>query len=108
MLAFLVNCAMKTGGAVYIVTNKWKNVLYIGVTTDLIRRVSEHKSNSDRNTFTGKYACNVLVYYENHPRIEDAIKREKQLKKWNREWKENLINRFNPGWVDLHDSLFRK
>lgn len=79
-------------------TNKSK--LYIGVTNDLKRRVMEHK-NSSASGFTSKYNCVNLVWFESFNDIDSAIKREKKLKKWNREWKDELINKNNHLWVDL-------
>ena len=87
-------------GYVYIMTNKSNHVLYIGVTTDLVRRVMEHKDSSG-SRFTIKYNCNKLVYYEVFDVIEDAIRRETQLKGWQRQWKINLIDKLNPKWQDL-------
>ncbi len=84
----------------YILTNKNHTVLYIGVTNDLKRRLKQHKQKSNKG-FTGKYNVEKLVYFESSPYVENAIKREKQLKKWNRSWKENLINEMNPDWNDL-------
>jgi len=85
---------------VYIVTNHSKTTLYIGVTANIVERITQHK-NKIGSYFTIKYNLNYVVYIEEFDRIEDAIKREKQLKKWNREWKENLINKDNPEWKDL-------
>ncbi len=85
---------------VYILTNKNNNVLYIGVTNDLERRVFEHK-NKLVEGFTKKYNLNKLIYYEITEDVSSAIEREKQLKNWHREWKINLINSFNPKWKDL-------
>ncbi|HAX15975.1 MAG TPA: endonuclease [Leeuwenhoekiella sp.] len=85
---------------IYILTNKNHTVLYIGVTSDLKRRLKQHKQKSNKG-FTGKYNVEKLVYFESSPYVENAIKREKQLKKWNRAWKENLINEMNPDWNDL-------
>jgi putative endonuclease len=85
---------------VYILTNKSNNVLYIGVTNDLIRRIFEHK-NKLVEGFTKKYNLRKLVYYEATNDIESAINREKQLKNWHRNWKMNLIDQFNPDWKDL-------
>ena len=89
--------------ATYILSNYKKTVLYIGVTNDLNRRILEHKSKIDPNSFTVK--CNVdrLVYFEKFQSVNDAIAREKQLKHWNREWKERLINEKNPEWKDLSE-----
>ena len=91
-------------GYVYIMTNKSNRVLYIGVTTDLVRRVSEHRDSSG-SRFTIKYNCNKLIYYEVFDEIEDAIQRETQLKWWQRQWKINLIKRANPKWQDLGATL---
>ncbi len=87
-------------GFVYIMSNKNRNVLYIGVTNDLIRRVCEHKS-GEFNGFTKKYKCKYLIYYEYFDRIKNAIKREKQLKNWKRNWKFDLIKKRNPEMKDL-------
>ena len=86
---------------VYFMTNSDNTVLYIGMTNDLYRRVLEHKTKVTRGSFAYKYNCNKLVYYEEYQQVEDAIAREKQLKKWNREWKNNLIVAENPEWRDL-------
>jgi len=89
---------------VYILTNKSNNVLYIGVTNDLIRRLFEHKTKLVEG-FTKKYNLQKLVYYEATNEIESAIKREKQLKNWHRGWKMNLIDQFNPNWRDLSNDF---
>ena len=89
---------------IYILSNESNNVLYIGVTNDLKRRVDEHKSKINKG-FTNKYNVSKLVHFEVFPRITLAIEREKLLKKWKREWKENLINEQNPEWKDLFDDL---
>jgi putative endonuclease len=89
----------------YILTNKRHTVLYIGVTNDIERRVFEHKSKINKS-FTQKYNVSDLVYYEEFTDIRVAIAREKLLKKYKREWKENLINAFNPTWVDLAADWF--
>jgi putative endonuclease len=81
------------------------DVLYIGVTSDLFTRIPEHKNKVYVTAFTAKYNCNKLVYYETYGRIEDAIAREKQLKKWNRQWKIDLIKKMNPEWEDLFENL---
>ncbi|MFZ3138766.1 MAG: GIY-YIG nuclease family protein [Thermodesulfovibrionales bacterium] len=85
---------------VYILTNKQNGVLYIGVTNNLERRMYEHK-NKLMEGFTKKYNLGRLVYFEETDSIESAIKREKQLKNWRRDWKTKLINDFNPDWKDL-------
>jgi len=87
-------------GYVYIMSNYNRNVLYIGVTNDLERRVKEHKSGKG-SEFTSKYRCFYLVYFERIQGIEQAIKREKQLKNWKRIWKFNLIKEINPELKDL-------
>jgi putative endonuclease len=90
--------------AVYIMSNKKQGTLYIGVTSDLIKRIYEHK-NSFVESFTAKYYLKKLVYYELHENMEEAIKREKRLKKWNRDWKVSLIEKNNPDWNDLYPSI---
>ena len=85
---------------IYILSSPNKSVLYIGVTNDLQRRIAEHKSKMFEG-FSKKYNCTDLVYFEKHNQIEKAILRENQLKKWKREWKENLINSENSDWTDL-------
>ena len=78
--------------------------LYIGVTSDLIARVWQHKNNAVEG-FTKKYEVHQLVWYEPHENMESAILREKVLKKWNRIWKLRLIEQFNPEWQDLYEQL---
>ena len=90
---------------IYILSNKKNGTLYIGVTNDLERRVFEHK-NKPIKGFTKKYGLNKLVYFESHQFIDDAIKREKQLKNWNRQWKIALIEENNPNWNDLSQVWF--
>ena len=75
------------------------STIYIGVTNDLQRRVKEHKSKRVKG-FSSRYNCVFLVYFEEFNSIEEAIKREKQLKKWNRSWKNELIKEKNPDWID--------
>jgi putative endonuclease len=89
---------------VYIITNKKDGTLYIGVTSDIIKRIYEHK-NSFVDSFTKKYNLNNLVYYEVYEDIQEAIKREKQLKAGSRSKKIELINSINENWNDLYDSL---
>ena len=91
-------------GYVYIMANGLGNVLYIGVTTDLIRRIEEHVSGCG-SKFADKYNCHKLVYYEVFQTIDEAIRREKQLKWWHRQWKRDLIEKKNPRWVDLAKNL---
>ena len=87
---------------VYILSNWNNHVLYIGVTNNLMRRLYEHK-NDFVEGFTKKYRVHKLVYYEEYSDVKDAIQREKQLKKWNRIKKENLIQQLNPTWKDLSE-----
>lgn len=89
---------------VYILTNKNNTVLYIGMTNNLIRRLYEHKNKIIKG-FTARYNIDKLVYYEITNDVEEAIVREKILKKWNRRKKENLINISNPNWEDLSVSF---
>lgn len=89
---------------VYILTNKMYGTLYVGVTSDLPKRIWEHKSKVV-DGFSKKYDLDKLVYYEVHENAESAIKREKRLKKWNRKWKIELIQKQNPGWQDLFESI---
>jgi len=89
---------------VYILANKLGGTLYIGVTNDLVRRVYEHRTDAVPG-FTKKYAVHHLVYYEQFSDIENAIRREKRLKKWPRAWKTQLIEKTNPNWDDLFPSI---
>lgn len=84
----------------YMLSNKYHGTLYIGVTNDLERRMFEHKNQLNEG-FSKKYSLNRLVYFETFQYINDAIKREKNMKKWKRQWKINLIEKENPGWNDL-------
>ena len=89
---------------VYILANKPNGTLYIGVTNDLVRRVYEHKTDAV-DGFTKRYAVHRLVYFEATENIEFAIRREKRLKKYSRDWKINLIAGENPGWDDLYPQV---
>ena len=91
---------MAYGGTTYIMSNKKRNVLYIGVTSELISRVIQHKK-GNASLFTKKYKCQFLVYFEHYGFIEEAIAREKVLKNWKRAWKYELIRKFNPDLRDL-------
>ena len=95
---------MKKKGYIYFVTNKYNIVLYTGVTNSLVRRSAEHGEHQG-STFTQRYNCDKLVYYEVFPDIEQAIAREKQLKHFKREWKDQLVNAVNPEWRDLSEGL---
>ena len=95
---------MQKESYVYILASRRNGTLYIGVTSDLIKRVWEHK-NKMVGGFTAKYSVDQLVYYEQYRDIMEAIKREKILKKWLRKWKLDLIEKSNPNWVDLYNDL---
>ena len=90
---------------VYIMTSQGNNVLYTGVTSNLEKRVQEHKSNKYPHSFTSRYKCYKLVHYEMTNNIESALGREKQIKAGNRKQKLELISAENPEWTDLSDSL---
>ncbi len=88
-------------------TNQYHTTLYIGVTSDLIIRVQQHKNKEDKKSFTARYNLNKLIYYETFLYIEEAILREKQIKKWSRAKKEQLISSGNSDWNDLWDCEVR-
>ena len=89
---------------IYVMTNKAMGILYIGVTTDIAARVFAHR-NGTGSTFCKKWGLTRLVFVEPHARIDEAIVREKALKKWKRVWKLRLISEANPEWNDLYDDL---
>ncbi|MEM9996430.1 MAG: GIY-YIG nuclease family protein [Bacteroidota bacterium] len=89
-------------GTVYILASRRNGTLYVGVTSDLARRIREHKQGSIPG-FTRKYGVQRLVYIEEFDDIQDAMVRERRLKKWNRAWKLELIEEANPGWRDLYE-----
>ena len=91
---------------VYILANSKNGTLYIGVTANLVKRVYEHKQGFI-SSFTKKYKVHKLVYFETTPDIKEAIQREKQLKKWQRQWKIDLIEKHNPNWKDLYPDLLK-
>ena len=91
-------------GYVYILASQRNGTLYIGVTSDLIKRIYEHKNNLVED-FTKKHNIKLLVHYEIADDIATAIQREKILKKWNRGWKLDLIEANNPGWRDLYEDI---
>ena len=99
-----MNANIEIGGYVYILASAMAGTLYIGVTSDLIKRISEHRLGVTGG-FTSKYKVHRLVYYEPHGTIEAAIKRETQLKGWKRAWKIRLIEETNPKWDDLFPKL---
>ncbi len=92
---------MERGGYVYILTNINHSVLYIGVTSNLRDSILEHKAKIYPKSFTAKYNCTILVYFEFYDSIEEAIGREKQLKNWKRVWKMELIQKVNPNFTTL-------
>jgi putative endonuclease len=91
---------------VYILASERNGTIYVGVTSDVVRRAWEHKTDAMEG-FTRKYGVHMLVYYEQHSTMPDAILREKQLKRWKRVWKMELIERFNPTWRDLYEDILR-
>ena len=95
---------MERQPAVYILASERNGTIYIGVTSDLVKRAWEHK-NDTVDGFTKRYGVHRLVYYELHGDMLAAITREKQLKKWNRAWKLELIEEKNPEWKDLWDEI---
>ena len=95
---------MPKGGHVYIMANRYRGTLYIGVTSQLAARIFQHRT-GDGSDFCKRYGLDRLVYAEQHDDIGNAIAREKALKKWNRDWKLRLIEEGNPEWLDLFDTL---
>lgn len=89
---------------VYILASRMRGTLYVGVTNDLVGRVYVHRSGTT-DGFTKKYSVHRLVYFEVHQDVKEAITREKQIKKWNRAWKIQLIEKTNPHWDDLYPSI---
>ena len=89
---------------IYILTNQQNGILYVGVTSNLLKRVWEHK-NKVVEGFTEKYSVNRLVYYEQTIDVQVALQREKTLKRWKRDWKIELIEKENPDWKDLYEAL---
>ena len=90
--------------AVYILASGRNGTLYIGVTSDLVKRIWQHRTNSVPG-FTARYAVHALVFWELHASMEAAITREKRLKKWERSWKLRLIEEGNPQWCDLWEEI---
>ena len=89
---------------VYLLASKWRGTLYVGVTSDLLKRIWEHKSDLVEG-FTKKYGVHDLVWFEQHETMESAILREKAIKAWQRNWKIRLIEESNPKWIDLYPEL---
>ncbi len=96
---------MERGGFVYLMTNINNTVIYVGVTSRLHERVYDHKTRKYPQSFTARYNCHKLVYFEFFDSIDEAIIREKQLKAGSRIKKEMLINKANPAWDDLYDQI---
>jgi len=92
--------------AVYIMASRRNGTLYIGVTSDLIKRVWQHREDQI-DGFTKKYRVKMLVWYEQHETIESAIHKEKTMKKWLRKWKVSAIEVRNPNWIDLWDEIVK-
>ena len=91
-------------GFCYIMCNRPRGVLYVGVTTNLARRAYEHRMGL-LDAFTSRYGLTRLVHYEEYPLFMDAVRREKAMKRWQRAWKIELVEKENPEWVDLYDQL---
>ncbi len=89
----------------YIITNKNEGVLYIGITNNLKRRIYQHKNKVHKSTFSARYNLDKLVYFEIFDSKDEALLREVRMKKWNREWKMNLIKSFNSEWKDLYSEI---
>ncbi len=89
---------------VYILANNRNGTIYVGVTSDLVKRIWQHKSGEIKG-FTRKHNIKTLVYYEIHETAESAIHREKRLKEWQRKWKLELIEKVNSNWYDLYDEI---
>ena len=90
---------------IYILTNKHNKVLYIGETENIKRRISQHRRKSYPNSFSARYNLDKLVYFEEFENSTLAKKRERQMKKWNRDWKIKLIEEINPDWIDLYHNI---
>jgi putative endonuclease len=95
---------MEKHPCVYILDSRRNGTLYVGVTSDLVKRIWQHK-NDQAEGFTKKYAVHDLVYFESHENMLSAIQREKQIKKWQRNWKVEMIEAKNPSWTDLWSQI---
>ena len=95
---------MEKAAYIYFMANKVNTTLYVGVTSDLVRRVAEHKAGVNPG-FTDEYRCKKLVYYECGDSICNTLQREKKLKRWRRTWKDELVDGFNPTWRDLSGDI---
>jgi len=96
---------MERQPCVYVLANKRNGTLYTGVTSNLVKRIWEHKNNVVEG-FTQKYGVHTLVWYEMHETMDIAIQREKNIKNWKRAWKLKMIEKINPQWRDLYPELF--
>ena len=90
--------------AVYIMANRYRGKMYVGVTSALYNRIADHK-NGWLDGFTKEHDLKILMWYAHLPTMEEAIRREKLLKKWHRDWKFRIIEAMNPDWLDLHDHI---
>ena len=104
VFSFTLN-SMKSGGYVYIMASAPMGTIYIGSTSNLVGRVWEHKNRKYPNSFTAKYHCDKLVYYEYYRNLTDMVSRERQLKNWHRNWKMRIIIQQNPDWIDLYPKI---
>ena len=95
---------MTKAGYVYIMASRRNGTIYIGVTSDLINRVAQHRSGKIKG-FTSQYGCKLLVWYEAHDDLQQAWQRELQMKEWKRQWKLRVIEEKNPDWNDLFESI---
>lgn len=95
-------------GWVYIMTNKHQTTFYIGVTSDLRRRVMEHKKGIYPLSFTLRYLCHALIWFQEYASIKEAIAMEKRIKRWRRAWKEEMIKELNPGRKDLSEDWYHE
>lgn len=98
---------MEKQGYVYIITNAHRTTLYVGVTSELFSRIFKHRTHFYKGSFSDRYNIEYLVFYEVYGRVDEAIGREKQIKKWRREKKIALIESMNPEWKDLFDEMNR-
>ena len=93
-----------SGGWVYIMADRYRGTIYVGLTSDLVRRIEQHRTGTGSD-FCARYGLKRLVWAERFDRIENAIENEKRIKRWRRRWKIELIEKANPEWDDLFDSL---
>jgi putative endonuclease len=96
---------MSNGGSVYILTNKNRTVLYVGATFQLYTRIVQHKTKYNPKSFSARYNCDILVYYESFLTMDEAYSRERQIKDWSRIKKIKLIESLNPAWIDLTEEI---